>query len=238
MKIIITEEQYRLIVESENKGRLMTIPGEMLTDKESFDKFYNLYQDNKDRKNYIGIKVIGALNLSGGRYGMRINSSVIKFCDELIEVNGYLRVVDNYAINLPKLKRVDDDITLSMTEIRELPELEYVGESMYLHNSGIKSLPMLKYVGSSLDLRNGSIESLPILEKVGNYLDLAGTKIKSLPMLEEVGGYLNLFANPIESLPRLKYVDGALNLKYTPLSKTTTEEELRNKINVGGEIYL
>jgi hypothetical protein len=29
-----------------------------------------------------------------------------------------------------------------------------------------------------------------------------------------------------------------LILSNTPLSKTTTEEELRNKINVGGDIFL
>jgi hypothetical protein len=258
MKLIITEKQLKLIVESENKGRLMTIPGEMLTDKESFDKFYNLYQDNKEKKNYIGIKVVGTLDLSGGRYGMKINSSVIKFCDELIEVDGYLRVVDNYAISLPKLKRVDGEIVLSMTEIRELPELEYVGDSMRSQYAKIKSLPMLKYVGNSFDLKNSSIESLPMLKYVGNYLDLVGSNIKSLPVLEEVAGSLYLSHTPIkdlgklksvgfdfylsgsqiESLPMLEYVGGILNLKKTPLSRMTNEEELRNKIEIKGEIYL
>jgi hypothetical protein len=237
MKLIITEKQLKLIIESESEGRLMNVPSEMLTDKESYDRVFNLYQDNKDRKNYIGIKVIGDLNLSGGRYGMRINSSVIKFCDELIEVDGYLRVIENFVINLPKLKRVGK-MMLSMTEIRELPELEYVGESMYLRHSGINSLPMLKSVGEGLDLENCSIESLPMLKYVGGGLNLVDSKIKSLPVLEEVGDFISLYATNIESLPVLKYVGGNLNLKKTPLSKTTTEEELRNKIEVIGEIAL
>jgi hypothetical protein len=29
-----------------------------------------------------------------------------------------------------------------------------------------------------------------------------------------------------------------LDLKDTPLSKITTEEEIRSKVNVGGDIYL
>ena len=157
MKLIITEKQLRLIIESEQEGKLMHIPTEILQDKESFDRVFNLYKDNKEKKNYIGIKVVGDIDLSG-RYGMGFGSNMVGFCEELIEVDGELRVVDNYIVSFPKLKRVDGDMKLSMTEVYELPELIYVGGDLYLINS--------------------------------------------------------------------------------PLSKTTTEEELRNKINVGGEIYL
>ena len=40
MKLIITEEQYRLIVE--NEGRLFSIPVELLDMEGGFDKIYNL----------------------------------------------------------------------------------------------------------------------------------------------------------------------------------------------------
>jgi len=42
----------------------------------------------------------------------------------------------------------------------------------------------------------------------------------------------------IESLDNLEFVGGDLDIKDTPLSKTTTKEELRNKINIKGEIIL
>jgi hypothetical protein len=57
-------------------------------------------------------------------------------------------------------------------------------------------------------------------------------------MLKYVGYSLNLSNSQIDSLPMLKYVGDDLYLKNTPLSKLTTKEELRNKIEVKGNIYL
>ena len=68
------------------------------------------------------------------------------------------------------------------------------------------------------------------------YLD--SSKIKSLGNLESVGGNLNLYNTQIESLGNLESVGGDLYLRDTPLSDATTEEELRSKINVEGEILL
>jgi hypothetical protein len=42
----------------------------------------------------------------------------------------------------------------------------------------------------------------------------------------------------IESLPMLKNIGNKLDLRDTPLSKKTTEEELRDKIKVKGIIYI
>ena len=60
MKLIITEQQLRLIIESEQEGRLMNVPSEMLTDKESYDRVFNLYKDNKE---ITGFKEIYINNL-------------------------------------------------------------------------------------------------------------------------------------------------------------------------------
>jgi len=49
---------------------------------------------------------------------------------------------------------------------------------------------------------------------------------------------MKLSMTKVHELPKLIYVGGDLYLINTPLSKTTTEEELRNKIEVKGEIYL
>ena len=69
-------------------------------------------------------------------------------------------------------------------------------------------------------------------------LDLYNTKIESLGNLQSVGGNLNLNNTKIESLGNLQYVEGQLYLNRTPLSKITTEKEIRNQVEVGGEIYL
>jgi len=69
-------------------------------------------------------------------------------------------------------------------------------------------------------------------------LDLRGTSIKSLGNLEQVGNYLTLYGSPIESLGKLKHVGGDLLLINTPLSETMSEDEIRSKVNVEGNIYL
>ena len=84
-----------------------------------------------------------------------------------------------------------------------------------------------------------------IIEKKGNppysirgALDLINTTIKSLGNLKSVGGYLDLSNTPIESLGNLESVGGDLDLRRSPLSKKYTEEQIREMVNVDGEIYL
>jgi hypothetical protein len=69
-------------------------------------------------------------------------------------------------------------------------------------------------------------------------LDLRRTPIKSLGNLQSVGGYLDLINTPIESLGNLQSVGDTLYLQVTPLSKMYTEEQIREMVDVGGEIYL
>jgi hypothetical protein len=47
-----------------------------------------------------------------------------------------------------------------------------------------------------------------------------------------------LGGTPIESLGNLTSVGGNINLYDTPLSEKYTEEEIRQMVNVDGEIYL
>jgi hypothetical protein len=53
-----------------------------------------------------------------------------------------------------------------------------------------------------------------------------------------ITGDLDLRNTKIESLGNLQSVDGDLYLTNTPLSKTTTEEEIRNQVEVEGEIVM
>ena len=158
---------------------------------------------------------------------------------------------------MPKLKSVGNMLYLSSSKIRSLPALEYVGSNLILGRSIIESLPKLEYVGNNLDLFHSPIKSLPMLKYVGGHLNLARSaeidllvqqrvivlkaidnKISSLPMLSHVGYDLYLDNTQIESLTKGLYVGRDLYLRKTPLSKTTTEEELRKQINVKGKIYL
>jgi hypothetical protein len=93
-------------------------------------------------------------------------------------------------------------------------------------------------VGGSLDLGNTQIESLGNLTSVGGYLSLRNTPIQSLDNLTSVGSHLDLYGSSIKSLGNLKSVGGNLYLNNTPMSKKHSEQEIRQMVNIEGDIYL
>ena len=191
MKLIITEEQYRLIIEGE--GRLLNVPSEMISQKDDgIDKVFNLFNKNKDIKNWVGIKVLGDIDLT-----YHYDEHLRDFCNVLVEVTSDLEITNRKGIAFPLLEKVGGNLDVEMTYVK-LPKLKYVGGDFKGYNSNLTELPELEYVGDRLSLRR--------------------TNIKDLPKLEYVGDFLNIM--------------------FTPLSEMTTEEELRNKIDVKGEIYL
>jgi len=123
-------------------------------------------------------------------------------------------------------------------KVLELPGVEVFGGWEYMMEYMNKKGNPLFSVKGDLVLYGTEIESLDNIISVGGYLDLGGTEIKSLDNLVSVGGYLDLTASQIKSLDNLKYVGGDLISYWTPLSKTTTEEEIRQQVEVGGMIYL
>ena len=74
--------------------------------------------------------------------------------------------------------------------------------------------------------------------KILDHLNLGNTQIQSLGNLTSVEGSLNLNNTPIESLGNLTSVGGYLYLRNTPISKKYTEEEVREIVNVEGDIYM
>ena len=173
MKLKITEEQLRLIIESEQEDK-----GENLMD------LTNAYEGGLSPDKWDGLfKHIN--KKKGGKYA-------------------------GYYIN--------GEVDLSKSDVTEFKYLVKVGGHLSLDNTKIESLPMLSTVKGFLSLNNTKIKELPMLSTVKNILYLANTEIKSLPEGLEVGM--------------------SLILKNTPLSKTTTEEELRNKIKVKDKIIL
>ena len=217
MKLIITESQYRLIVENEDKLKLFPVPNDFLKIADGVGKALKVYNDKKDIKGWDGIKIVGDMYYFDMKYDLL--SDIDLFFNEIVYVTGDLVLpVGDYKNSFNKLKVIEGDLRGTDVWNISLSELEYVNGDLGLNGSGIKELPKLKEVGGNLFLTLTDINSLPELEYVGSMLALRGTNIESLPMLE--------------------YVDSTLILSNTPLSKTTTEEELRNKIEVKGEIYL
>jgi hypothetical protein len=56
--------------------------------------------------------------------------------------------------------------------------------------------------------------------------------------LQSVGGDLYLIGTLIESLGNLQSVGGNLVLQGTPISKMYSEKQIRQMVNVEGQIYL
>ena len=99
------------------------------------------------------------------------------------------------------------------------------------------SIPF-EVVDGDLYLKRTAIKSLGNLQSVGGGLYLEGTAIESLGNLQSVGGDLYLRRTAIKSLGNLQSVGGDLNLRGTPLAKAYSEEEIRQMVEVGGNIYL
>ena len=103
--------------------------------------------------------------------------------------------------------------------------------------------PSLEFFDKEQDIAWDIIQK--ILERKGNPpysidgdLYLGGKAIESLGNLVSVGGDLDLRRTPIESLGNLKFVGGYLDLQGTPLFKKYTKKQIREIVNVGGDIYL
>ena len=190
MKLIITEEQYRLLIEGE--GRLLPVPEDMWNQDGGITKIYSLFEKTRDTKNWVGIKVVGDLSLT-----YEDDKHLKDFCEYLVEVTGDFDMANRKRFEFPLLVKVDGDVNIANSDI-DFPKLRYVGGDFRGRGSDTEELPELEYVGGSLSLRETFIQDLP----------------------------------------KLKYVGDVLNIMDSSLSKKTTEEELRSKINVEGNIWL
>ena len=133
---------------------------------------------------------------------------------------------------------IGGSLDLEFTSIESLGNLTSVGGYLDLRNTPIESLGNLISVGGWLSLEGASIKSLGNLQSVGEFLWLSRSSIKSLGNLQSVGGDLLLGNTPIEFLGNLQSVGGNLLLKRTPLSKMYTEKQIRQMVDVGGDIFL
>jgi hypothetical protein len=135
------------------------------------------------------------------------------------------------------LYSIKGDLDLVKRAFKTPGALQTVGGDLVLAGTPI-SLGNLQSVGGTLDLRFSQIKSLGNLQSVGGNLELLGTRIESLGNLQSVGGHLDLRGTRIESLGNLQSVGGNFDLTDTTLSINYTEEEIRQMVDVGGNIYM
>ena len=218
MKIIINESQLRLIIENEENIKLCPITSDLINSEGGVDIAMDIYNNKKDVKGWGGIKILGNLNY----YTMTDDmfSDIDSFFNEIVYISGNLILpAGDYELSFNKLKVIGG----------KLDGFDLWGEV---------SFPELEYVEGNAGFQSSNIETLPELKKVNGSLHLSNSPIHYLPELEYVGGILGLRQSDIADLPKLTYVGGRLILMGTPLSNKITEEELRNKIEVKGDIIL
>lgn len=236
MNIRITENQYRLIKESEEKEQLLNLinTGEMdnielayqiATGMGIWDEILDVYRsflkllgESEDTEGIYNI-FNGDIDFSSGNYRfLELKQKIYELPPFLKKINGWLMLDGN-------------------THIKSLNNLEYVENGIDALDTNLISLGNLKYVGDYFICTSAKLKDLGKLEYVGGDMNL-GCNIKSLNNLKEVVGDLVISYNPIESLGDLTNVWGDLYLDGTPLSKKTTEEEIRKNVNVKGDIFL
>ena len=138
------------------------------------------------------------------------------------------------------------DNSISGEELRDLIlqtgatsiPFDRVGGYLDLRGTSVESLGNLQSVGGDLNLYDTQIKDLGNLQSVGGGLNLYDTQIKSLGNMERVGGDLNLYDTQIKSLGNMERVGGDLNLGETPLAKKYSEAEIRQMVQVDGNIYI
>jgi hypothetical protein len=121
-------------------------------------------------------------------------------------------------------------IIITESQYRRLIEQE---EPEVLH------IPSFKYFNNDWNFLQEYLESEgnpPYT--IDSDLNLYASNIKSLGNLQSVGGDLDLSSSDIESLGNLQSVGGDLDLQETPLSEKYSEEEIREMVQVGGDIYM
>jgi hypothetical protein len=148
MKIIISEEQLRLIIES-NDVKLLDLTEHISTvTPDLWDKVF-LALRKKSGENYDGYYIEGEVDLR--KY------KEIKL-DYLVEVRFNKKrdgnLICNYRskVSLKRLKKVDGDLHLGVCVIDELPKLEHVGGNLPLQATNISNLDNLQFVGRSMSL--------------------------------------------------------------------------------------
>ena len=114
-------------------------------------------------------------------------------------------------------------------------------DDLSLANSYITSIGNLQSVNGYLNLFGcDQLTSLGNLQSVNGYLDLRlCNQLNSLGNLQSVGGNLKLYGcYGLTSLGNLQSVGGWLNLNGTPLSEKYSEEEIRQMVDVKGDIFM
>jgi hypothetical protein len=148
---------------------------------------------------------------------------------------------NNEILYIPSLDVFGDWNTLQkFLERRGNPLYSIGGDLVLIDCKNLTSLGNIVSIDGSLELLDcKNLTSLGTLTSVCGSLDLCGCKnLMSLGNLTSVGGYLDLRRTKIESFGNLTSVGGFSYFINTPIQEKYSEKEIRQMVDIGGNIYL
>jgi len=189
MKYIITESQYKRLIESEEE--VFTIPSIRVFGGGE-DGWKNLQKFLQSKGN-PPFSVSGNVNVDFNFYTL----------GKLVSVGGDLDLRDNDIWGLGDLKSVGGDLIMWDTYVNSdtLGNLEYVGGNCDLFQCRVDNLGKLKHVGGTLSLSYSNVSSLGKLKYVGGDLEIFGSRIQKRYSIEEIKSMVDIQGDVITEDP-------------------------------------
>jgi hypothetical protein len=138
MKIVISESQYKRLIETEEEQKVLRIPSL---------KFFN--DDWFQLQEFLETKGNPPYSIGGN---LDLRKTPIESLGNLTSVGGNLYLRNTPIESLGNLQSVGGDLDLYNTPIESLGYLQFVGNRLYMPGTKIDSLGNLKSVGGDLYL--------------------------------------------------------------------------------------
>ena len=159
MKIVISESQYKRLIEAEEEQKVLKIPS-----LNFFKNDWFLLQKFLEKKGNTPYSIGGDLDL---------RRTPIKSLGDLQSVGGDLNLYNTSLESLGNLQSVGGYLDLTGTEIKSLRNLQSVGGYLSLANTPIKSLGDLQSVGGNLDLIDTPLSKMYTREQIREMVNVA-----------------------------------------------------------------
>jgi hypothetical protein len=156
MKYLITERQYKLLMEEQNVLELPSL--DYFGDWEALQYFL-------DRRGNPLFTIEGDLNLY---------ATNIKSLGNLMSVGGDLDLFGSDIKSLGNLQSIGGNLDLRRTNIESLGNLVSVGGSLDLYGTNIESLGNLMSVGGYLELRGTPLSKKYSKDHIKNMINVVG----------------------------------------------------------------
>ena len=141
MKIVISESQYKRLIEAKEEQKVLRIPS-----LKFFNDDWFLLQEFLETKGNPPYSISGNLDL---------RRTPIKSLENLQSVGGYLDLRDTPIESLGNLQSVGRNLDLEKTPIQSLGNLEFVGGDLYLRGTPVSKMYSKEEIREMVNVEGG-----------------------------------------------------------------------------------